>query len=420
MRFKTLDAWLDWQSGLHPAAIDLGLERVSSVWQRLGGRLACPVVTVAGTNGKGSSVAMLEAIWRAAGYRTASFTSPHLHRYNERIQLRGEPVEDAVIIDAFERIDQARGAISLTYFEFGTLAALDIFSRTEADIVILETGLGGHLDAVNIIDADIALITTIGIDHVDWLGHDRDQIALEKAGILRTGRAAVCSDPRPPASLLDKAAELGAPLHLYQRDFSAEAAPGGWCWRMGGQLRAALPIPALRGDYQIQNAAGVLTVVQLLEARLPASQEAIRDGLGNVALAGRFEVFPGEPVIILDVAHNVQAVGALRDTLAKYPCKGRTLGVFSALRDKQLAEMLGLMDASLDRWYPAGLNDPRGLDGGAIASLLAKHAESECALPREHIAEALNDARRDAGENDCILVFGSFLSVAEARQTLEN
>ncbi len=420
MRFTTLDAWLDWQSSLHPAAIDLGLERVAGVWRQLGGRLACPVVTVAGTNGKGSSVAMLEAIWRAAGYRTASFTSPHLHRYNERIQLHGEPLDDAPIIDAFERIDRARGDISLTYFEFGALAALDIFSRADVDVAILETGLGGRLDAVNIIDADIALITAIGIDHVDWLGHDRGQIALEKAGILRQGRAAVCSDPRPPASLLDKASELGVPLSLYQRDFSAEIAPGGWTWRMSGRLRAGLPMPALRGDYQIQNAAGVLAVVQLLETRLPVDQNAIRDGLGGVALAGRFEVIPGQPTIILDVAHNVQAVGVLRDTMANYRCKGRVLGVFSALGDKQLAEMLGLMDASIDRWYPAGLDDPRGLTGGAVAGLIEAHTDGDCAPARARIAEALNDARRDAGENDCIIVFGSFLSVAEARQILEN
>ncbi|HFE48335.1 MAG TPA: bifunctional tetrahydrofolate synthase/dihydrofolate synthase [Chromatiaceae bacterium] len=420
MRFATLDGWLDWQSGLHPAAIDLGLERVAGVWRQLGGQLACPVVTVAGTNGKGSSVAMLEAIWRAAGYRTASFTSPHLHRYNERIQLHGEPVEDGVIIEAFERIDRARGAISLTYFEFGTLAALDIFSRAEVDVVILETGLGGRLDAVNIIDADVALITAIGIDHVDWLGHDRGQIALEKAGILRRGRAAVCSDPRPPASLLDRAAELGAPLSIYQRDFSAEIAPAGWQWRMGDRLRNSLPMPALRGDYQIQNAAGVLAVIESMEARLPVSQNAIRDGLAGVALAGRFEVIPGRPTIILDVAHNAQAAGVLRDTLANYHCKGRVLGVFSALRDKQLDEILGVMDASIDRWYPAGLDDPRGLTGGAIAGLLEAHVEGDRAPAREHIAEALNDARQDAGENDCIIVFGSFLSVAEARQTLEN
>ncbi len=420
MRFDTLDAWLEWQSGLHPAAIDLGLERVAEVWRRLGGRLDGPLVTVAGTNGKGSSVAMLEAIWRAAGHRVGCFTSPHILRYNERIRFDGRELDDATIMAAFKRIDEARGDISLTYFEFGALAALDCFARAQPDVVILETGLGGRLDAVNIVDADVALITAIGLDHTEWLGDDRERIAREKAGILRAGRPAVCSDPAPPDSLLEQAARLDAPLCVYRRDFHAEQTPGGgWRWSMGARHRVALPLPALRGEYQLQNAAGVLAVVELLSTRVAVETAAIRDGLAGVSLAGRFEVRPGRPTVILDVAHNTQAVTALCDTLRAFRCPGRVRAVFSALRDKRLGEMISRLDDVVHEWYPAGLDGPRGLDGAAVAAAVARHAHGRRAAARERVGEALADALAAADDDDCILIFGSFLSVADARLALD-
>lgn len=421
MRFDTLAGWLEWQSSLHPAAIDLGLERVAEVWRRLGGRIVCPLVTVAGTNGKGSSVAMLDAIWQAAGYRVGSFSSPHLMRYNERIRLDGEPLSDAAIIEAFARIDRARGDLSLTYFEFGALAALDCFARARPDVVVLETGLGGRLDAVNIVDADVALITAIGLDHTEWLGEDRDRIAREKAGILRAGRAAVCSDPQAPAGLLEQAARLDVPLRVYRRDFDATPNPGGgWRWSMEGRRREALPLPALRGDYQLQNAAGALAVTELLGGRLPLETAAIREGLASVSLPGRFEVRPGRPTLILDVAHNTQAVAALRDTLRRYRCRGRVLAVFSALRDKRLGEMIARIDDRIHQWHPAGLEGPRGLDGKTVAAAVARHAHGRRAPPRERVSEALGDALAEARDDDCILVFGSFLSVAAACRALED
>jgi len=279
MRFDTLDDWLSWQETLHPTEIELGLERVGTVLARL--ELTQPnftLITVAGTNGKGSSVAMLEAILLAAGYHVGSYTSPHLLTYNERIKLDGTPVDDAMLCESFERIDQARGAyphdpavqeISLSYFEFGTLAAIDILHRAGVDVAILEVGLGGRLDAVNVLDADVALITAIDVDHCDWLGNDRETIGRERAGIMRAGRPAVCAGPLPPTSLLKHAAELGTPLSLIQRDFSITQQGEQWDWRGAGQVWRQLPVPALSGAFQLHNAAGVLAVLAALAEAFP-------------------------------------------------------------------------------------------------------------------------------------------------------
>jgi dihydrofolate synthase/folylpolyglutamate synthase len=315
-RPATLAGWLAYLETLHPKAIALGLDRVRDVHGRMGSALACPVVTVTGTNGKGSTCAMLEAILRSAGYRTGLYSSPHLLRYNERVRIGGEPQDDAAIVAAFNAVEDARGDTPLTYFEYGTLAALAAFARAKLDVAVLEVGLGGRLDAVNIVDADIAVVTTIDLDHMDYLGPTRESIAFEKAGIFRTGRPAVCAEPDPPSTLLAHALDVGAPLFRIGRDFGYTAADGQWrYWGPGGE-RFGLPVPALRGAYQLANAATALAALGLLHERVHVSASAIREGLCTVSLSGRFQVLPGRPAIVLDVAHNPHAARAFAATLS--------------------------------------------------------------------------------------------------------
>ncbi len=414
MRFSTLDEWLGWQESLHPLGIDLGLQRAGEVLQAIG--LGSPdhtIVTVAGTNGKGSSVAMLESILLAAGYRVGCYTSPHLLHYNERVRLGGEPVADEVLCQSFERIDQARGEISLTYFEFGTLAAFDIFDRAELDVAVLEVGLGGRLDAVNLLDADVALITAIDIDHAAWLGSDRDTIAIEKGGIMRAGHPAVCSDPQPPQSLLELAAQLRTPLSLLGRDYRYEDTPEGWQWECDALRRGSLPLPALHGRAQLQNAAGVLMVLQLLAERLPVSPQHLKQGLISVSLPGRFQVIPGEPLVILDVAHNPQSAEILAANLHAMSHAGRTHAVVAMLADKDLPSTLQHLKGIVDEWYTAPLNVPRGVEAGVMyqaVSAVAGAGVSSCSS----VAGALAAARQQAQPGDRIVIFGSFYTVAEA------
>ena len=424
MRFSTLDDWLRWQETLHPSEIELGLERVGSVFKRLWPQSPpFAVITVAGTNGKGSSVAMLAAILRAAGYRVASYTSPHLLRYNERIRINDHTVDDATLIEAFARIDQARQSLSLTYFEFGTLAALDIFYRCHGeeglDVALLEVGLGGRLDAVNIVDADVALITSISLDHTDWLGETRDAIGMEKAGILRAGRAAVFSGPDMPSTIRQHASDLGVSLYVAGEDFDFDACEQDWQWRTRSQAPVALPLPALRGTHQLQNAAGVLMALQLLQQRLPVSRQAIRQGLLAVELAGRFQVRPGQPQWIFDVAHNPDAVAQLAARLQQDPCAGQTLVVVGMLRDKDATLALQSLAPLVAAWFVAALphageramspqgllNVIQGLAGGRQPASV--HAD---------VASACNAARAVAQNADRIVVCGSFHTVADALQ----
>ena len=414
MRFSSLEQWLEWQESLHPSAIDLGLERPGRVLKALG--LESPthtVITVAGTNGKGSSVAMLESILLAAGYRVGCYTSPHLLHYNERIRLNGEPVADSSICEAFERIDRARGETSLTYFEFGTLAAFDLFARAGLDVALLEVGLGGRLDAVNLLDADVALVTAIDIDHAAWLGEDREAIGREKAGIFRRGRPAVCSDPQPPASLLAHAAELGCELSLPGRDFAYRQEEGdSWSWS-GPRRYSALPLPALRGRFQLQNAAGVLMVLSLLAERLPVSPQHLRQGLLAVALPGRFQRLPGEPALIVDVAHNPQSAAALAENLRQMPVAGETRAVVAMLADKDLARVVRELVPVVDHWYVAGLEVWRGCDAASLAAVVAAESAAAPAV-HEQLPQALAQAQQEAGPGDRIVVFGSFHTVAAA------
>jgi len=413
MRFTSLDQWLSWQETLHPSTIELGLERVGRVLDTMG--LRHPrhaVITVAGTNGKGSSVAMLDAILRAAGYRVGTYTSPHLLRYNERIRINGEMIDDQSLCAAFERVDQARGDTSITYFEFGTLAAFDLFARANLDCAILEVGMGGRLDAVNLLDADVALVATIDIDHAEWLGPDRETIAREKAGIFRTGRPAVCSDPNPPASLIGEAARIGTRLHRLGFEYDFRRRDHEWEWWSEQSRRDALPLPALRGASQLENASGVLMTLALISERLPVNQQQVRQGLLDVRLAGRFQVIPGAVTEIWDVAHNPESAEELAQTLRLMPCRGRTRAVIGMLADKDIDTVVRHLVPVIEAWYPATLSGPRGAQAARLIAAL-EHNGVHDVRGYDNVAAAHAAALNDAKPDDRVVTFGSFFTVAE-------
>ena len=411
----TLQDWLAHAERLHARPIELGLERVRAVAGRMGLRIAAPVFTVAGTNGKGSTVAMLEAILLRAGFRTGVYTSPHLLRFEERCRIAGAPVEADALLAGFEQVEQARGATSLTYFEFTTLAILHTLAQARLDALVLEVGLGGRLDAVNLIDPDCAIITSIGIDHAELLGATRELIGREKAGILRTGRPAIVSDPAPPQSVIDHAREIGADLWLAGRDFRTSADRQQWSWSGRERRYAGLAHPALRGANQLVNAAGVLAALEALHTRLPVTAQAVRDGLALAELPGRFQVLPGQPALVLDVAHNPHAMNALAanlDAMGFYPA---THAVFGAMADKDLAAMLARIDPLVDAWYFSDLPTPRAARAQALHELwrgLTRRADADV---RAHCfadpAQALAAARAAAAPVDRIVVFGSFYTV---------
>ncbi|MDQ6882337.1 MAG: bifunctional tetrahydrofolate synthase/dihydrofolate synthase, partial [Pseudomonadota bacterium] len=356
---QTLQDWLTHCDQLHPRAIELGLERSQEVAARLGLRFECPVITVAGTNGKGSTCAMLEAITLEAGWRTGVYTSPHLVDFEERCRIHGEIARAADLVPLFERVESARRDISLTYFEFTTLAIMSLMAASKLDVAILEVGLGGRLDTVNIIDPDCAVITSIDLDHMELLGPDRETIGREKAGILRAGRPAVVSDPMPPQSVIAHATAIGADLWLLGRDFNFSGDQQQWSWAGRGRRYAGLAYPALRGANQLINASGALAALEALRPRLPVTAQAVRNGFAMVELPGRFQVVAGQPVLVLDVAHNPHSVSALAanlDAMGFYPT---THAVFGAMADKDLAPMLRKMGPLVDRWYFTDLDTPR-------------------------------------------------------------
>ena len=406
---RTLSDWLAYIEQQHPKTIALGLDRVSAVRSRMHTALQCPVVTVGGTNGKGSTSAMLEAILRAAGYRTGLYTSPHLLRYNERVRVSGVDAEDAALVEGFEAVEAVRGATPLTYFEFGTLAALWLFQKKNIEAAILEVGLGGRLDAVNIVDADCAVLTSVGIDHVDYLGETREDIGREKAGIFRAGRPAVIAEPDPPASVL---AAPGEKL-LIGRDFGYQAAEGQWSYWGPGGRRGGLAYPALRGKMQLRNAAAALCALHQLE--IPVAMKDVREGLAKVELPGRFQVLPGRPQVILDVAHNAQAAKVLAQNLADSGFAPETIAVCGMLRDKDIAGVMRELAPRITRWHLASLTGARG----AAAVELKKHVPGDARM-FDSPAEAFAAAKALAGENDKIVVFGSFLTVAEVMEWLNN
>ena len=413
-RFSSLNDWLEWQETLHPSTIDLGLRRVGQLADHLQCRAPAKVlISVAGTNGKGSSVAMLEAILLRAGYRVGCYTSPHLFRYNERLRLQGEPISDSALCESFARIDHARGENTLTYFEFGTLAALDIMARESLEVALLEVGLGGRLDAVNVVDADAALITSIGIDHTAWLGRDRDAIAREKAGIMRPAKPAVCGDADPPASLIAEADRIGALWRVLGADFSIKQAGRRWHWQGQRSRYRDLPEPALTGTHQLANAAGVLMVLEMLRKCLPVTQTAIESGLKWVRLPGRIQTVPGRVEQVLDVSHNAQAAQALADALRQRPLPGKTHAVIGMLQDKDTESFVRVLEAAVSRWYPVGLQTDRAATAQQLAQRLASVVGMERVTTCESVAGAFKRLKAEVSPGDRVLVCGSFYTVAE-------
>lgn len=416
VRFPRLEQWLEWQQAVHPQAIDLGLARVARVLARTGWRRpAGPVVTVGGTNGKGSCVALLDAMLRAGGYRVGTFTSPHLLDYRERIRLDGRWMSEASLLAAFERIADALDGDSLTFFEFNTLAALLVFETAAPDAIVLEVGLGGRLDAVNVVDADVALVVSVGFDHMEYLGPDAEAIGREKAGIFRTGRPAVCGMSTPPQSLLEAARALEAPLWLADRDFRADLqADGAWRYSDAGGAIGGLPLPALEGAAQVGNAASAIAVLRALSGRLPLGPDAIAAGLRSVSWPGRFQRVPDPRGFewVLDVAHNPDAARVLADNLARLPVPGRTLAVCGMLSDKDVAGVTEVLRHAVHHWFAASTDGPRGLTDHALAARAA--ASGVVMAPAGTVREAMQAAARAAQPGDRILVFGSFHTVGPA------
>jgi dihydrofolate synthase/folylpolyglutamate synthase len=419
----TLDAWLAHVEHLHHRPIDLTLDRVRAVAARLKLKFDCPVFIVGGTNGKGSTCAMLDSILRAAGYRTGLYTSPHLVRFNERAQVDGTIASDADLLPHFAAVEQARQGESLTYFEFTTLAILRLFTQAKLDAAVLEIGLGGRLDAVNIIDADCAILTSIDLDHMDYLGPTREHIGIEKAHIYRAGRPAICSDPQPPQSVIEVASQLGADLWRFGRDFNYSGDRQQWAYGGRAQRRASLPYPALRGANQLLNASAALAALEALADRLPVSQQAVRQGLLTVEIAGRFQVLPGRPTVILDVAHNPHAAAVLAQNLDAQGFFPVTHAVFGMLGDKDIGGVVAKVASRIDHWHVASTPGPRGISGERIAELLraagAGQGPDKSITVYSGLAEAFLAAEASAEADARILVFGSFTTVAAVMQLRE-
>ncbi|MFC4527492.1 bifunctional tetrahydrofolate synthase/dihydrofolate synthase [Dyella halodurans] len=416
---RTLDEWLAYQERVNVRSIELGLDRVRAVWQRMGAPApARRVITVGGTNGKGSTVAMLEAMLSAAGSRVGCYTSPHLMHYRERVRIDGADADDSLLIASFERIEAARGDISLTYFEFGTLAALDLFARADLDVAVLEVGLGGRLDAVNIVDADVAIITTVDLDHMDWLGPDRDTIGVEKAGIARAGRPAIVGELDPPAGLVEALGRIGARMARAGADFSVERLAGGWRWHHLDGPTLDLPDPALAAPVQYANAAAAIAALHALraiDAPLAAMdlQAVASIGLRMAKVAARLQSLGGDPVLIVDVGHNPQAARALADWLDTQP-GGRVHAVYGALSDKDVAGVMRALGSRIDHWHLAGLerDTPRGLPANVLAEQLALALPQAHFDAHENVSAALAAARAAAKQGERVLAFGSFFVAA--------
>lgn len=377
-----------------------------------------PVIAVAGTNGKGSVVAMLESMYLAAGYSVAAYTSPHLLHYRERVRIDGAGVDDEALVAGFENVDNACGESRLTYFEYGTLAAVDIFRRNNIDLAILEVGLGGRLDAVNMFDADAAVITSISIDHVEWLGNDRESIGFEKAGIFRSSRPAICGDAEPPASVENRARDLDARLYVRERDFSLQCDDGS-CRFVDAQGEVAdIQPPQLNGKHQLNNMATALKTVRSLADRLPVLAEAVRQGLRQVSLPGRYQRVHGSPPVLLDVAHNPEATGELAAMLQADAVEGSTLAVVGMMSDKALAECLRPLLATVDRWHVADLPPPRGASAADLCRILKQLAAQSVVETHGDIESAFASARAAAAAEDRIVVFGSFVGVGAIMQQL--
>jgi dihydrofolate synthase/folylpolyglutamate synthase len=412
----TLPAWLALLESRHAeTVINMGLDRVLAVKERLQLSFSCPVIMVAGTNGKGSTCAMLESVLLRAGYKVGLYIKPHFLDFNERARINGDLASDEVLVDAFNAVEAARGDTPLTYFEFTTLAIMKLLAGAGMDVVILEVGLGGRLDAVNIVDADVAIVTSVDIDHTDYLGDTREKIGFEKAGIFRAGKTAICSDPVPPQSLIDHANAIGADLWLMGRDFNYSGDKQQWNYGGRSQRRNSLAYPSLRGANQILNATAVLAALEALKLELPVGAQEVRTGLVTVELPGRFQVLPGRPTVILDVAHNPHAASALNQNLGNMGFHPYTYAVFGSMHDKDIDGVIAAMSEHVDHWCLANLPSPRAASASELA---AKVQIVQAEKPERTInifddpAAAFANAMSRAGENDRIVVFGSFLTVA--------
>jgi dihydrofolate synthase/folylpolyglutamate synthase len=411
---RSLEDWLDYISAQHPATIALGLDRVREVADGLDLHEARATITVGGTNGKGSTCAMLERILLEAGYHVGLYTSPHLLRYNERVRFKGEEATDDALVEAFERVEKARKDVPLTYFEFGTLAAFTFFQRMRAEVLILEVGLGGRLDAVNIIDPDVACVVSVDLDHQAFLGNDRESIGFEKAGIFRAGRPAIFGDLDPPKRLVEHAEKIGAQLQVLGRDFRYEAKPGQWDFFGRKSTKHALPMPGLRGAWQLKNASVALAALDEIASRVPVSLGEVKRGLTLAHVEGRLQVIPGRPSIVLDVAHNPHAARALASGLGDMPFAENTLAVFAMLADKDIGSVVDAMRGRIDPWYVSAAQAERAASAAQVAEVLFEKHLADRTRMFATVASALDAARRDAGPNDRIVVFGSFYTVAEA------
>ncbi|WP_395826691.1 bifunctional tetrahydrofolate synthase/dihydrofolate synthase [Collimonas sp.] len=420
----TLAEWLTLLESRHFKTIDMGLDRVVLVKQRLQLQFSCPVIMVAGTNGKGSTCAMLESILLRAGYKVGLYIKPHFLDFNERARIGGESASDAALIASFEAVEALRGDVSLTYFEFTTLAIMHLLSQANLDIVILEVGLGGRLDAVNIVDADVSIVTSVDIDHTDYLGDTREKIGFEKAGIFRAGKAAICSDPVPPQSLIDHANAIGADLWLMGRDFNYTGDKQQWNYSGRTQRRNSLGYPSLRGANQLLNASAALAALEVLRDSLPVGAQEVRNGFAMMDLPGRFQVLPGQPLVILDVAHNPHAAATLAQNLDNMGFHPYTYAVFGAMLDKDIEGIVAQLKGRIDHWCLTALPLPRAASARQLEErLLGGDAHPEhggdaesSVLCFDSPAEAYANALSRAGENDRIVVFGSFLTVAGVMQ----
>jgi dihydrofolate synthase/folylpolyglutamate synthase len=416
---RSLAEWLSYQERTHPRDIELGLDRVRAVWEAMGAPRPAPIViTVGGTNGKGSTVAFLEGMLRAAGYRVGCYTSPHLLRYNERVRIGGDDASDEALVASFERIEAARGAIPQTYFEFGTLAAIDVMARASLDVAVIEVGLGGRLDAVNIIDADMAVITTIDLDHQDWLGGDRDSIGREKAGIARAGRPAIVGERHPPAGLLEALRGIGAKVVASGDAFSAshDDGKGSWRWSHRDGTVLELPRPGLDAPVQVDNAATAIAAIHALGSRVDVSPGAIGQALAGVRVPGRLQRIAERPLTLVDVGHNPQAARALAAWVDATPRRGQVRAVYGALADKDVDGVIGALVDRVDHWYLAGLerDTPRGLPSGILMAALGAVSPTSHGQAFDDVASAWKAARAEAGPDDVLLLFGSFFVAAAA------
>ena len=408
-----LNDWIGYIESIHPSTIDLTLERIKVVIERLNLDISFPILTVGGTNGKGSTCSILESIYREAGYKVACYTSPHFLNFNERIKIQTLAVSDEVICDAFSRIESAREDVTLTYFEYGTIAAMIIFSEAHVDVAILEVGLGGRLDAVNVFDADCAIVTTVDLDHMDYLGHTREAIGFEKAGIYRTEKTSICGDFDPPQSLIKHAELIHADLKIIGKDFGYEAHHDSFDFLIDSTFVMNLPLPKLQGDFQLANATNALMAVKAMEDKLPLTEISIQKGITLTLLPGRFQEVKKMPSLILDVAHNPQAARSLSHNLKTHVVPGKTIAVFSILKDKDIFGVINVLNLDIDDWFIAEIQNERAASIETISNTIQKINPSAHIEAFKNIQEAYQFASKEVTRNDRIIVFGSFFTVAD-------